>query len=675
MGLACGFCAYLSEKTGKPLRLPSEEEWMRLRDAEPRDLQDSAHGPGWDIAPGNVNLEHWATPCPVDMFQSPNGVCDVLGNVWQHSPTPMDVLKGFKTHPLYDDFTVPAIDGFHARILGGSFISTGTNGATRDARFSFRKHFYQHAGFRYVESELPVMTDVVSCETDRTICNALRFHFDAPLFGGHNFSERLAAKVAEVWNQEPAAAPLGEIKALELGCGPGRTVLELSKQGVGKVHGADSTAKAFQRTAQELLQGRGMLRWNNYMEGDLVDRRELVASEVLPLSKADIEWHQMPDFAAIDQQKFRDYDLVVCAQPGALCTSDPVKLLRSAHHLLRPGGLLVVGTQYEWPADGAIVGAASGEEVVARLLESWFETATAPSDLAFAKAEAAREFGCGRQHLTFWRRRLEERSSSSSIAVVPVAQAQESAAGQAVHSSDNHLSCHLNSHFGAASDYPVACADLCVQAMKALNVPMKRALEVGSGPGRAALQLSQSFEHVDAGDSQSFVNLSQKLLTDGHLRWNVAIDATSGTTAEKSISIGELGHVGSIKFLPLEAHNMPSELTGYDLVCGFNLIDRLAKPKQFMESAHVRLNPGGLLVLSSPYTWLEGITEKEEWLGAFKYGDNDGPSSYEGLKEFLLALGFEEAQAPQDVWMRVDELDNGRKSQQTCAQMTFWRRL
>lgn len=205
-------------------------------------------------------------------------------------------------------------------------------------------------------------------------------------------------------------------------------------------------------------------------------------------------------------------------------------------------------------------------------------------------------------------------------------------------------------------------------------MPMKKALEVGGGPGRAAVELSKTFGHVDSGDySQTFVDVARRLLADSELHWEVTIDRTSGTRQERHVSLNDLG-AGSLAFHSMDAHALPAELSDYDLICGFNLIDRLSRPKDFLLGARERLNSGGLLVLSSPYTWLEDFTPREEWLGAFKYGDNDGPSSYEGLKEFLLSNGFEEAQQPRDVWFRVDELGNGRKSEQVCAQMTFWRR-
>jgi formylglycine-generating enzyme required for sulfatase activity len=57
----------------------------------------------------------------------------VIGNVWQHTETPTMPFNGFRTHPIYDDFSVPTFDTRHNMIMGGSWISTG-NEATRHAR-------------------------------------------------------------------------------------------------------------------------------------------------------------------------------------------------------------------------------------------------------------------------------------------------------------------------------------------------------------------------------------------------------------------------------------------------------------------------------------------------------------------------------------------------------------
>jgi formylglycine-generating enzyme required for sulfatase activity len=61
---AKAFCNWLAQKTGKRLRLPTEDEWYRLRD-----MHNIPDQPYWEKAPGNINLEHWAS-CPVNRFGS-----------------------------------------------------------------------------------------------------------------------------------------------------------------------------------------------------------------------------------------------------------------------------------------------------------------------------------------------------------------------------------------------------------------------------------------------------------------------------------------------------------------------------------------------------------------------------------------------------------------------------
>ena len=76
----------------------------------------------------NHNLHQYGSPSPVEMFYGEiNGikVYDISGNIWRHSVSVLTVMDGFQTHPVYDDFTLPSIDGEHTHILGGSWISVG----------------------------------------------------------------------------------------------------------------------------------------------------------------------------------------------------------------------------------------------------------------------------------------------------------------------------------------------------------------------------------------------------------------------------------------------------------------------------------------------------------------------------------------------------------------------
>lgn len=88
-------------------------------------------------------------------YGSPSSVCDDItaGNVWQWCEDDFAALPGFDAHWLYDDFSSPCFDGQHTVIHGGSFVSTG-NEASAFARFHFRPHFHQHAGFRLTRNAL-----------------------------------------------------------------------------------------------------------------------------------------------------------------------------------------------------------------------------------------------------------------------------------------------------------------------------------------------------------------------------------------------------------------------------------------------------------------------------------------------------------------------------------------
>ena len=123
-----------------------------------------------------------------------------------------------------------------------------------------------------------------------------------------------------------------------------------------------------------------------------------------------------------------------------------------------------------------------------------------------------------------------------------------------------------------------------------------------------------------------------------------------------------------VQFFQGDACNLPEKFTGYDLVLAANLIDRLYSPRKFLGTIHERMNPGGLLVLTSPYTWLEEYTKKEEWLGGYREA-GEPVWSLDGLKE-ALAPHFRLLGEPRDVPFTIRE--TRRKFQHTVAQLTVW---
>jgi 5-histidylcysteine sulfoxide synthase len=205
---AKAFCNWKAARTGQPVRLPTEDEWYRLYDAAgvtevPADVRVAA----------NLHLDRWASSCPVDAFAH-GDFFDVVGNVWQWTETPIYPFEGFDVHPIYDDFSTPTFDGRHNLIKGGSWISCG-NEATRASRYAFRRHFFQHAGFRYVVSDTPATAPNVYYESDRQLSEYAEFHYGDEYFGVPNFPKALAQIAIEAMGDAPAR------RALDLGCATG----------------------------------------------------------------------------------------------------------------------------------------------------------------------------------------------------------------------------------------------------------------------------------------------------------------------------------------------------------------------------------------------------------------------------------------------------------------------
>jgi 5-histidylcysteine sulfoxide synthase/putative 4-mercaptohistidine N1-methyltranferase len=328
---AKAFCNWKGVQTGSPIRLPSEDEWTRLRDVS--NIPDQ---PWWEKAPGNINLEHWSSSCPIDRFRN-GDFYDVIGNVWQWTETPIYPFHGFRIHPWYDDFSTPTFDTRHNLIKGGSWISTG-NEATRDARYAFRRHFFQHAGFRYVESSAPLEVHQDQYETDALAAQYCDAHYGAGYFGVANFQ----ASCAEICLEIMQGRKLGH--ALDLGCAVGRSTFELARGGFNKVTGLDFSTRFF-RLAARMLQ-EGYLRYAFPEEGEIVSFHEIALSE-LGLE----DYRQRVDFYQADAcnlpEKFSGYDLILAANLIDRLYS-PRKFLGSIHERINPGGVLVITSPYTW---------------------------------------------------------------------------------------------------------------------------------------------------------------------------------------------------------------------------------------------------------------------------------------------------------------------------------------
>ena len=328
---AKAFCNWKAAQTGLPIRLPTEDEWHRLHD-----ISNIPDQPWWQQAPGNINLEYWSSSCPVDRFRF-GDFYDVTGNVWQWTETPIYPFHGFRIHPWYDDFSTPTFDTRHNLIKGGSWISTG-NEATRDARYAFRRHFFQHAGFRYVESSAPVVIHQDQYETDALAAQYCDAHYGQPHFEVPNFPAACARICLEIMQ----GRLMGH--ALDLGCSVGRAAFELASGGFARVTGLDFSTRFFRLAAR--MQEEGYLRYAAAEEGEIASFHEVgLADFGLERIRDRVDFYQAD--ACNLPEKFIGYDLVLAANLIDRLYA-PRKFLAAIHERLNPGGVLVLTSPYTW---------------------------------------------------------------------------------------------------------------------------------------------------------------------------------------------------------------------------------------------------------------------------------------------------------------------------------------
>jgi 5-histidylcysteine sulfoxide synthase/putative 4-mercaptohistidine N1-methyltranferase len=394
---AKAFCQWKARESGLPVRLPTEDEWQALcRYAGADGLPDER------VAAANLQLDHYASSCPVTEFAH-GPFFDVIGNVWQWMETPTYPFDGFRTHAIYADFTVPTFDDRHNLIKGGSWISCG-NEAITASRYAFRRHFFQHAGLRYVVADAPARMQTSHYETDRLFSDYAEFHYGDEYLGVPNFPRALARLAIEAMGDRPAR------KALDVGCAAGRGTFELARH-FEHVTGIDFST-SFIRLGFELIE-RGRLRYTLVEEGELLAWKEHSLAEFGLDAVADrVEFFQGD--ACNLKPVFAGYDLILAANLIDRLYS-PARFLEAVHERLNPGGLLLIASPYTWlpehtkredwlggfKKDGENFTTLDGLKAI---LGKHFRLAREPQSVPFIIRETRRKFQHVLSEVTLWER-------------------------------------------------------------------------------------------------------------------------------------------------------------------------------------------------------------------------------------------------------------------------------
>lgn len=320
------FCRWKSKKMDATIRLPSELEYSLMSSRLAEDQ------PEWSEAPGNINLEYYTSPCAINTYEF-DGLFDVIGNVWQWSETPIHAFEGFEPHPAYDDFSVPTFDNLHMMIKGGSWASTG-NLSLLKSRYAFRKHFYQHAGFRYIESEKIAKSNFPVRTVDQDIAKKIHEQFQ-------EFNQSYFKKLEKMILQSLDGLS-DNLNILNFHPGSGKLSLSLAKKYKNITHAESSANKL--RPLQDLINSR-RASYEVQIENKLRNYFELTIegdfSSILLVQSSTSSLSRLAD----------SYDLVVLDQCIETIT-DISKFLSEILSRVNRNGLIVISTDYNFSDEG-----------------------------------------------------------------------------------------------------------------------------------------------------------------------------------------------------------------------------------------------------------------------------------------------------------------------------------
>lgn len=240
--------------------------------------------------------------------------------------------------------------------------------------------------------------------------------------------------------------------------------------------------------------------------------------------------------------------------------------------------------------------------------------------------------------------------------------------------SDAALAQYLLFHYGTPEQIcPLlpAMRDACGFPARAVEESLRRmklgehrrALDLGCAVGRGSLELGRHFDEVLGIDfSQRFIAAASRLRDERSAEISVPREGDAQDKFHITIPAGL--RTGHVRFEQGDASHLRSGLGRFDLILMANLIDRLPDPARCLGALPELVRPGGWLVITSPYTWMEEYTPRAKWL------DGAGLGTQAGLERQLTPVFTRRETFDLPFLIR----EHRRKYQWSIAEVSLWQR-
>lgn len=141
-----------------------------------------------------------------------------------------------------------------------------------------------------------------------------------------------------------------------------------------------------------------------------------------------------------------------------------------------------------------------------------------------------------------------------------------------------------------------------------------RALDVGCAVGRSSFELAGHCREVIGIDSSAaFIAAAERIRQTGALPYEYVVEGDRTASATARLPAGS--DAERVRFETGDAMNLRKDLGTFDVVLAANLLCRLPDPRVFLSRAAELVKPGGQLLLTTPFTWLEEFTPRDKWIG------------------------------------------------------------
>ena len=166
---------------------------------------------------------------------------------------------------------------------------------------------------------------------------------------------------------------------------------------------------------------------------------------------------------------------------------------------------------------------------------------------------------------------------------------------------------------------------MCTAWARRTAQPLDAALDVGCAVGGTSFSLSSTFACVVGIDySHAFVRAAQQLATQGRAAFSMSEEGDRTSFHVATLPPSALP--ARCSFIQGDACALPQPEAmaalgapaggRFTLIHAANLLCRLPDPRAFLRRLPSLLQPDGLVVLVSPFSWLAQYTPRSGWIGA-----------------------------------------------------------